>query len=425
MKKIFAILLIVFLLAVVPMQVWAAGSASLSGPGVVRAGDTITLSFSAGGGILGGNGAISYDSSQLTFQKFSASIGSPWDVNFNEGNGKFFFNDNSMTNPITGSKTIFKVTFKVASTLQPGTAVIVSVTGVTLSDGASDSNVGTKTYSVTIAEPLSNNANLKSLTVSNAEIKPGFAATTTNYTASVPFSTNKLNVTAEAEHPGATVTVGNTSLTAGATTDVTVTVKAEDGTTKVYHIKTARAQDPNYVPSGDNSLASLEVQDFKISPAFTPDRTAYAVYLPYETEHLDISAQVADPKAKLAIPELAFIPVGETTYEFAVTAENGNVRTYTLTVFRAEAFQPDVVPTEPTEPETEPTTEPTTEPETEPTTEPTQTPTQAPTEEETPAEAERGPSLGIDFWMWILVVAMAFCAGCITILLIPKARKEY
>ena len=423
MKKIFAILLIVFLLAVVPMQVWAAGSASVSGPNVVRAGDTITVSFMAGGGIIAGSGNVSFDSSQLTLQgDYSPSLSSPWAVEF-AGN-KFVFYDNSTTNPINGTKTIFKATFKVANNLKPGTTVSVSVNGITLTDGASDSNVSTKTYSVTIAEPLSNNANLKSLTVSNAEIKPGFAATTTNYTASVPFSTNKLNVTAEAEHPGATVTVGNTSLTAGATTDVTVTVKAEDGTTKVYHIKTARAQDPNYVPSGDNSLASLEVQEFKISPAFTPDRTAYAVYLPYETEHLDISAQVADPKAKLAIPELAFIPVGETTYEFAVTAENGNVRTYTLTVFRAEAFQPDVVPTEPTEPETEPTTEPTTEPETEPTTEPTQTPTQAPTEAETPAEAEKGPSLGIDFWMWILVVAMAFCAGCITILLIPKARKE-
>jgi uncharacterized membrane protein len=103
------------------------------------------------------------------------------------------------------------------------------------------------------------------------------------------------------------------------------------------------------------------------------------------------------------------------------------VRTYTLTVFRAEAFQPDVVPTEPTEPtvpETEPATEPT-EPETEPTTEPTQAPTQAPTEPETPAEEEKGPSFGIDFWMWILVVVMAFCAGCITILLIPKTRKEH
>ena len=329
-----------------------------------------------------------------------------------------------MANPIGSSKTIFKVTFKVSESLQPGTEVKVSVNGVKLSDGASDSNVGTKTYAVTIAEPLSNNANLKSLTVSNATINPVFSPATTNYTASVPFTTGKLNVSAEAEHPGATVSIGNTALVAGGTTDVAVTVKAEDGTTKVYHIKTKRAQDPNYVPSSDNTLASLAVEGFLLSPAFDTNRAAYAVYLPYETEYLDISAQVTDPKADLAIPDLVNIPVGETTYEFVVTAENGDTRTYTLTVFRAEAFQPDVLPTEPTEPETEPTTEPTAEPTTAPTEAPTAAPTQAPTVPQESQDQEGGPSLGIDFWMWILIVVMAFCAGCITILLIPKARKE-
>lgn len=421
MKKIFALLLVLTLLLAVSVQAWAAGSASFSGPDVVRAGDTITLSFSAGGGIYGGSGSVSFDSSQLTLQSYSASLGSPWVVEFS-GNS-FVFYDNSMASPISGSKTIFKATFQVASSVQPGTNVSVSVNGVKLSDGTADTNIGTKTYSVTIAEPLSNNANLKSLTVSNAELSPAFAAGTTDYTASVPYSTNKLNVTAEAEHPGATVTVGNTALTAGGTTDVTVTVKAEDGTTKVYHIRTKRAQDPNYVASGENSLSKLEVEGFLLSPVFDPARTAYAVYLPYETESLQLRAEAADAKAKVAMPEMKAIPVGQTTYEIPVTAENGNVRTYTLTVFRAEAFQPDVVPTEPTEPETEPTTEPTTEATTEPTEAPTQAPTQAPTVPQEVPE-EKGPTLGVDFWLWMLIVIMAFCAGCITILLIPGARRK-
>ena len=37
---------------------------------------------------------------------------------------------------------------------------------------------------------------------------------------------------------------------------------------------------------------------------------------------------------------------------------------------------------------------------------------------------EAGPSMGVDFWMWILVVIMAFCAGCITILLINGIRRK-
>ena len=37
---------------------------------------------------------------------------------------------------------------------------------------------------------------------------------------------------------------------------------------------------------------------------------------------------------------------------------------------------------------------------------------------------EAHPSMGVDFWMWILVVIMAFCAGCITILLINGIRRK-
>ena len=62
-------------------------------------------------------------------------------------------------------------------------------------------------------------------------------------------------------------------------------------------------------------------------------------------------------------------------------------------------------------------------PETQPTEpEETQTPTQAPTQPQEPQEA--APSMGVDFWMWILVVIMAFCAGCITILLINGIRRK-
>ena len=66
MKKL-TCLVIVFLLvlSMVPC-VFAAPSASMSGPSTVRAGDTITVSFSAGGGIYGCSGAVSYDSSLLT-----------------------------------------------------------------------------------------------------------------------------------------------------------------------------------------------------------------------------------------------------------------------------------------------------------------------------------------------------------------------
>ena len=59
MRKRLAVCLIAAILLVsLAPQVLAAGSASLQGPGVVRAGDQITLTFYAGGGILGGSGTV-------------------------------------------------------------------------------------------------------------------------------------------------------------------------------------------------------------------------------------------------------------------------------------------------------------------------------------------------------------------------------
>ena len=75
MKKFLALMTVIFLLAVMTTTAYAAGSVSWKGPDTVRAGDTITLTFSAGGGIYGGQGSVSFDSSQLTFKKFESVIG--------------------------------------------------------------------------------------------------------------------------------------------------------------------------------------------------------------------------------------------------------------------------------------------------------------------------------------------------------------
>ena len=69
MKKFFIFLLVILMLATQIPTVFAAGSASVKGPGTVRAGDTIEISFTAGGGIYGGQGKISYDESKLKFKK--------------------------------------------------------------------------------------------------------------------------------------------------------------------------------------------------------------------------------------------------------------------------------------------------------------------------------------------------------------------
>ena len=241
----------------------------------------------------------------------------------------------------------------------------MSVKGIKLTgEGSSESGLGTKTYSATIAPPLSGNCNLASMTVSNAQISPAFSTGTTSYTASVPFTTDTLKVSATAEDADAKVTVKNTKLTAGKTTTVTVTVKAANGTTKTYSIKVKRAQDPNYVASNNADLSELSVQEFRLSPAFSPEVKQYYVWLPYEVDSLTLSGKTADSKAELNVPEVTGLEAGKgNDIAVTVTAEDGTQQVYTVTAVRAPAPADtqqflDPQPTQP-EPTEEPTTLPT------------------------------------------------------------------
>ena len=405
MKKIVSILTAVILCVVLmlPLTVLAASaSASLTGPGTVRAGDTITLSFNLNGsGIYGASGTLSYDSSQVTMTGTSQKIGSPWAVEFNGDN--FVAYDNNLSSPINGNKTLFTVTFKVNS-VAAGTSIKISYTGVTASDGSADANIGTVTYSTTIAAPLSTDNNLASLTVNNATISPAFSAGTTNYSASVPYEVSKLNVSATAADGKAKVSVNSPNLTPNGTTNVTITVTAENGAKKTYTISVKRAQDPNYVASGNNNLSGISVDGFLLSPVFSTENTQYVIWLPYETASVKIGGTAADSKASVEVVGGDNLAAGQDNpIKVICTAENGDKKEYTVIVKRAAAHDGTVedIPSETTPPETEPSE--ITPPETTP---PETNPTDSTTANTNPENNANGIA-----WWWLIVVGVAALAA--------------
>ena len=359
MRKLVSIsaVLIMCLALMLPMTVSAAAaSASLTGPGTVRAGDTITLSFNLNGsGLYGASGTLSYDSSQVTLSSTTQKIGSPWMVEFNGNN--FVAYDNNLSNPIKGNKTLFTATFKVKS-VATGTNIKISYTNVIASDGSADATVGTVTYAKTVAAPLSTNNQLAGLTVDNATIAPAFSAETTNYTASVPFEVSKLNVKATAADGKAKVSINSPNLTPNGTTKVTVTVTAENGSKKTYTISVKRAQDPNYKASDNNKLSGIKVEGFLLSPGFSADTTQYIVWVPYETTSVKISGSAADSKASVVVVGGDNLAAGQDNpVKVICTAENGNKKEYAVIVKRAAAHDGSVeeLPEETTPPATDPT----------------------------------------------------------------------
>lgn len=337
MKKICVFILIfIFCLAMISFHALAATTAIFSGPGTIRSGDTVTLTFHLNGsGILGVSGTLTYDASQVTLISTKQSIGSPWIVEFNGDH--FVAYDNNLINPIHGNTALFTATFQVKS-VAPGTKIRISCTGVKASDGTADQNVSTSAYSKTVAEPLGTDNTLASLTVENATISPAFSADITNYTASVPFEVSKLEIHGTAADNKASVSVNSPNLTPNGTTNVTITVTAENGVKKTYTIAVTREKDPNYVPSNNNTLSGITVDGFLLSPAFTPENTRYVVWLPYETESIKISGSSADRKATVTVVGGETLAAGQdNVVKVICTAENGEMKEYIITVKRAAA----------------------------------------------------------------------------------------
>jgi len=357
MKKRISVIsiLILCLLVILPITAFAvSGSATLTGPDTVRAGDTITLTLNLSGkDIYGAEGVLSYDKNVLELKEMKQKVGGDWVVEFNGNN--FVAYDNNLSKPISSKTAVLTVSFKVKN-VAVGTNIKVSYNNLVVSDGSNEVGLGTVSYSVKTAAPKSKDNALKSLTVSNATISPKFSAGTTSYTAEVPFSVSKLDVKATANDGKAKVSIDSPNLTPGGTTKVTVTVTAENGDKKVYTISVKRAQDPNYVPSGNNNLSGITVDGFKLSPVFSVENTSYVIWLPYETENVTVSGTPADSRASVRVEGGENLKAGaDNEIKVICKAENGTEKVYTVIAKRAAAHGSTNEPTQPTEPTQTPT----------------------------------------------------------------------
>lgn len=89
------------------------------------------------------------------------------------------------------------------------------------------------------------------------------------------------------------------------------------------------------VQSSNNSLKSLDVSPGTLSPAFAAGTTSYAVSVGMDIDKLTVSAAPADSKATLTVSGNESLLYGDNAVKIVVTAENGDKKTYTITVNRA------------------------------------------------------------------------------------------
>ena len=103
---------------------------------------------------------------------------------------------------------------------------------------------------------------------------------------------------------------------------------------------------PGYCPqpSGDGSpntgLSSLTVSSGGMTPAFDRSTYAYTVIVPFEADAVTVSADALSSGAVVNGTGSVTLAVGANTHRITVTAENGAVSTYTLTILRQENAGP-------------------------------------------------------------------------------------
>lgn len=159
LKTLVLVLALVF--ALLPQRAEAA-EASLSGSSAVQAGSTVKLTLSiSGSNIMGVDATLDYDSSVLEFTNYDNQLSSWTMVN----NGMKFVLYG--VDPISSSS-VLSVTFRVKSDLAAGTALSASFKNITVSDGDSESTIGTASWSGKVDAPLSSNCDLGALSCSNA-----------------------------------------------------------------------------------------------------------------------------------------------------------------------------------------------------------------------------------------------------------------
>ena len=197
-------------------------------------------------------------------------------------------------------------------------------------------NGKTKNYYINVSISAGDNDNrLGSLTVTangeNVPLDPAFNANQTSYNVTLPYGTTEIDVEASATSDKAQVSgTGKKTVKTGDT--ITVTVEAQDGTTKEYTI-TVTVEEADT----DNTLASLTVSlldgtEMSLSPAFTSGNTTYSVTLPFRTTQVNVGATLSSDKAQIVSGTGTQGVYDGSVLKVTVKAQDGSTKDYIINV---------------------------------------------------------------------------------------------
>ncbi|NLJ17500.1 cadherin-like beta sandwich domain-containing protein [Globicatella sulfidifaciens] len=184
-------------------------------------------------------------------------------------------------------------------------------------------------YTVTVNKLASHDNTLKSLSVSGVHLEPEFRSSRNTYKASVKENVRQVVISASANDPNAKVEyIPRQNLDVGINF-LDVSVISESGRRNKYTIEIVRE-------GSRNSNLSEIILDSNPLPNFSSEKLNYFLEFEYEKEWIDIDAVLEDDRSMLSGTGKIQLEVGTNYIPLTVTSENGDIKTYTLAVYRKE-----------------------------------------------------------------------------------------
>lgn len=194
-------------------------------------------------------------------------------------------------------------------------------------------------------------SNLTSLIPSAGSLSPSFSSTVYSYSISVGSAVSSIQFTPTASDSSAAITVNGASVASGSlssvlplttgTNTVTVTVSVSSSSSTYTITVTRNAASAN--------LSSLTASPMSFYPSFSSSTTAYSATVSNSVSSITLTPAVTDPSASVTVNGTAVssgspsggisLSAGTNSITIAVTAADGSVSSYSLTVYRLSATQ--------------------------------------------------------------------------------------
>ena len=332
MKKVFVKLFLLIGMLFIGISTVHADDAftfSIGGAKDVKSGDEFTVDVTVTGPnetytLNGCDLQVSYDSSKITLQE-----GAP--------NNRVIIPEQGSINSDTKIATL---KFRVNDGASEGNVKLELKPNSVIRDGeeAKDNDKLVKFNAGTVSiRNVGSDTSLKSLKIPNTVLSTEFNKNVYDYTATVTDVT-PVDIKAEPTDPHSTIwiTENSKNLVKGEN-DVTIVVKAENGTEKWYGIKITLNVTPTEeeLKAQDATLKELSIKGQKLE--FTPTEKKYYLNVDYDVTKLNITATPTVEGAEVVVTGNTKLVVGKNTIKIGVTsADKSKTDTYQIIVTRVD-----------------------------------------------------------------------------------------